>query len=235
MNSRLTKILIKEISIVDEPAVKPFIFFKNADNDASASAGLVDEPTYKPSAHTYTDEFGVTCLLKSAPEKVAKQNGLKWPSISGRTGQFQKAVPLLKADVKDQQIVYGIVYSPDEEDLQGDTASADEIRKAAFSFMEGDQCFKINHSKKTMVHILETYLAPCDFEIEGKTVKKGSWVLAARVLSKSVWQKIKDGTLTGFSMAGIADAEPLKKSDSPEDDDEIVDDELLWPSFQGAV
>lgn len=120
---------------------------------------------------------------------------------------FEKYVSvyaLNKAD-KDEQIVMGVVYEPDETDSQGDTANEKEIRKAAYQFMEEVQKFKVMHKgNKVKVKVLESYVSPADFTIEEQSIKKGSWLLTVRVLDKKIWKAIKDGKLTGFSMAGYA-------------------------------
>ena len=120
---------------------------------------------------------------------------------------FEKDVsvyPVDKAD-DDEHIVYGVVYEPDEEDAQGDMANEIEIRKAAYGFMEKVQSFKVMHKgKKVKVKVLESYIAPVEFKMALQTIKKGSWVLSVRVLDKKIWKAIKDGDLTGFSMAGYA-------------------------------
>lgn len=131
-----------------------------------------------------------------------------FPSLSSHMNEdaeeIEKQVAILKAN-EDEHIVCGVVYAPDEIDSQGDMASAKEICKAAHGFMEKVQTFKVMHKgQKQDVKVLESYLAPVDFEINDTTVKKGSWVLSVRVLSEKIWKQIKDGTLTGFSMAGMA-------------------------------
>jgi hypothetical protein len=106
---------------------------------------------------------------------------------------------------KDERIVCGIVYEPNSVDSQGDQASADEIKKAAYGFMEHAQAFKVMHKgKKVNVRILENYIAPVAFKIGDRQVKKGSWVMVARVVDKKLWKAIKGGELTGYSMAGYA-------------------------------
>ncbi len=120
---------------------------------------------------------------------------------------FEKDVSVYPVDKADdeERVVYGIVYEPDEEDAQGDMANEIEIRKAAYGFMEKVQLFKVMHKgKKVKVKVLESYIAPVEFEMASQTVKKGSWVLSVRVLDKKIWKAIKDGDLTGFSMAGYA-------------------------------
>lgn len=121
--------------------------------------------------------------------------------------KFEKFVSVYQIDKtdKEEHIVCGIVYEPDTEDAQGDMASEIEIRKAAYQFMEDVQVFKVMHKgKKVKVKMLESYIAPADFTIASQSVKKGTWVITLRVLDKAIWKAIKDGKLTGFSMAGYA-------------------------------
>lgn len=109
-----------------------------------------------------------------------------------------------KAD-EDEHIVCGIVYEPDVVDSQGDKASEREIRKAAYRFMEDVQSFKVNHQGKNIkAKVLESYIAPDNFKVSSKKVKKGTWVLTLRVFDEDAWEAIKKGDLTGFSMAGTA-------------------------------
>ena len=146
--------------------------------------------------------------------EVEKSGNALWPSISGRViksgdsesddGRFEKSIPIFISKA-DEQIVSGIVYEPDVEDAQGDSANAAEIQKAAFDFMQSVQTFKVNHKgRKTNIAILESYVAPTDFTVGKRKVKKGSWVITAKVNDKKIWEDIKAGKLTGFSMAGHA-------------------------------
>jgi len=115
---------------------------------------------------------------------------------------IEEIIPVKKGD---EQIVYGIVYSPDTVDAQGDQANAAEIKKAAYHFMENVQTFKVMHKGRNVkVKILENYIAPVDFTIEKREVKKGSWVLVTRIIDKKLWKSIKAGKITGYSMAGYA-------------------------------
>lgn len=52
--------------------------------------------------------------------------------------------------------------------------------------------------------ILESYLAPTSFALEGAQVRKGTWLLAMRVLDDDLWSQVKSGELTGLSMGGSA-------------------------------
>lgn len=118
--------------------------------------------------------------------------------------EFHKMI-IKKAEGDDpERIVFGIVAEPHEEDTEGDWESAEDIQKALYNFMGGGAIFKMNHSGGAVdAKLLEAYIAPVDFQIEGKVVKKGSWVQALRV-DADIFSKIEKGELTGFSMAGTA-------------------------------
>ncbi len=122
------------------------------------------------------------------------------------------SVGLVKGvDPNDERYVLGVALAPETEDSQGDVYSADEVRTAAHGFMErgGDLFFMHKRPlSSTEVKVIETYLAPVDFEIGGRTVKKGTWLIALRVLSDELWGAIRAGELTGLSIAGSARTEP---------------------------
>jgi len=122
----------------------------------------------------------------------------------------------IQKDNQDEHIICGVVYEPDELDLQGDQANEEEIRKAAYYFMEHGQNFGHNHDTNTItwaqgenpiVKVLESYIAPVTFQmacLDGhkEKVKKGSWVLTSRVIDEDLWSKVKAGEIAGYSMAG---------------------------------
>lgn len=165
----------------------------------------------------FTGEYMPVRLDK---DKVKKSDQPLWPSLSvdddegdddenddSNDGEsFEKDVPIF-IEKADEHIVCGVVYSPDEVDAQGDSASAEEIKKAAYYFMEKTRQFKVMHKgKSTKTEILESYLAPQALTIGDRKIKKGTWLITVRVNDPRVWKKIKNGTLTGFSMAGYAKA-----------------------------
>lgn len=111
---------------------------------------------------------------------------------------------IVKKD-ESQQIVYGIVYEPDVEDAHGDFMTAAEIEKAAHIFMKEYQNIDKQHDFESEVgKVIESYIAPADFEIGGQQVTKGSWVMAVKV-EDEMWGLIQKGEFTGFSLAGMAE------------------------------
>jgi len=162
----------------------------------------------KPFKFIYKTDFEGSCLplYQLILSSVGKLEKVEIKNNEDEGEHFNEPIEIIPIDKGgDEHIVYGIVYEPDTEDAQGDKASAAEIKKAAYDFMEHCQDFKVMHKgKKVKIKILENYIAPVNFSIGKRKVKKGSWVLVTRVLDKDVWEDIKSGKLTGYSMAGYA-------------------------------
>ena len=52
--------------------------------------------------------------------------------------------------------------------------------------------------------IVESYLAPTDLEINGRIVKQGTWLMGIQ-WQPEVYEKIKKGDFTGYSMGGTGE------------------------------
>jgi DNA adenine methylase len=114
---------------------------------------------------------------------------------------------LLKAEEDgEERFVLGEVLVPEDVDAQKDIYSAAEVRKAAHVWMEEYGGLGLQHSVRVddRVKVLETYVAPADFELDGEKVKKGSWLMAVRILDDAIWNDVKAKRLTGFSIGGSA-------------------------------
>ena len=44
------------------------------------------------------------------------------------------------------------------------------------------------------------------------TFPKGTWIMYVRVISDTLWEKVKTGELTGWSIAGLARVTELRKT-----------------------
>lgn len=110
----------------------------------------------------------------------------------------------------EEQYVLGIVLEPLKEmgakDSQADMYSADEVRKAAYLFMQEFGNLGLQHQKyiNGRVKILENWITRDDAVIDGQPVAKGTWLLGVRVVDTALWAAIKDGSITGFSIGGSA-------------------------------
>ncbi|MEC0552315.1 XkdF-like putative serine protease domain-containing protein [Bacillus haynesii] len=124
---------------------------------------------------------------------------------SEKQPDFQKEIKVLTKAEDEKKLVYGIVYEPDTPDAHGDFMTAAEIEKAAHGFLKDAREIDKQHDFQGGVgEVVESYVAPADFEINGEVIKKGSWVLVTKA-SDEVWEQIKKGDITGYSMAGTAE------------------------------
>lgn len=129
---------------------------------------------------------------------------------------------ILKADA-DSHFVTGIVYEPMVEDTQGNYMTEDEITKAAYWFAKNGNQVDLQHcfEKCDGAAVVESYVAKCDMEIEGETIKKGTWIMTMEISDADVWESIQKGNITGFSMGGMGvyseeDVElPVEKQEGP--------------------
>lgn len=111
---------------------------------------------------------------------------------------------ILKQDAS-QQIAYGIVYEPLVKDAHDDYMTAEEIEKAAHIFLKDYRQIDKQHDFTSQVgDVIESYIAPADFELGGQLVTKGTWVMAVKVADE-VWSGIQKGEFTGFSLAGMGE------------------------------
>lgn len=141
-------------------------------------------------------------LLNEDPQVVAK--GIEsWTAIADVTAKLHKAD-------SEERFVLGEVLVPEDVDAQKDIYSADEVRNAAHKFMEDYRNVGLMHRSlvNTGAKIVESYIAPCDFTVGDAKIKKGTWMLAVRVLDEKLWKAVKGGELTGFSIGGSAQRVP---------------------------
>jgi hypothetical protein len=125
---------------------------------------------------------------------------------------LQRPIPVFKTT--EDRFVLGIVLEPTKElnqpDSQNDVYSADEVREAAYGFMEDYQAIGLQHRDDITDHvrILLNWITLEDTVISGQDVAKGTWLLGLRILDDALWQSIKDGDITGFSIGGVANRQP---------------------------
>lgn len=110
---------------------------------------------------------------------------------------------------EDRQIIKTSILTPGVPDREGDILAADNIENVAFDFMENHQRVDEMHDEieRPEHSIVESYIAPEEFELGDSTVRKGSWVLSLK-LGDDAWQSVKDGTYTGLSIGGTGERYP---------------------------
>lgn len=124
---------------------------------------------------------------------------------SEKQPDFQKEIKVIAKADDAQRLVYGIVYEPNVADAHGDYMTPAEIEKAANGFLKDAREIDKQHDFQGGVgEVVESYIAPSDFEMGDEMIKKGSWVLVTKA-SDEIWEQIQKGEITGYSMAGTAD------------------------------
>lgn len=104
----------------------------------------------------------------------------------------------------EKRLVTGVVMEPGEFDAHGDITMAEEIEQAAYVYMLNSQVVGDQHSQPAPAKIVESYIAPADFEMGGQAVKQGSWIMTVKVEDDEMWEAVKSGDYTGFSIGGFA-------------------------------
>jgi len=108
-----------------------------------------------------------------------------------------------------ERLVYGIVYEPYSEDLDGDWMTPEAIRKMAHDWMLKHQAYKIMHkTPDDRIKPVESFIAPVDFRLGNRLVRAGSWVLVSKIFDDKIWQMVLDRRLRGYSFGGRASIKP---------------------------
>lgn len=129
--------------------------------------------------------------------------------------------PILKVD-EDKHLVTGVVYAPDVVDSQGEYMEAPAIEKAAHDFMASSRKMDERHNfvSNDSVSVVESYVAKADTEVDGQPIKKGTWLITAKVNDDNLWAAVKKGEYRGFSMGGTGTREEVEVEETAVKKDE---------------
>ena len=129
-------------------------------------------------------------------------------TVTKKARREPDGVPFLKNE--EQRIVGGVVYYLDEIDAQGDFMdSYDEMHAAMRSWMVGGHVMKVMHRGYPVeTPLIECFLAEGLCKKGGHTLQKGDWYISNYIPDDAdeLWQSIKAGEITGYSMGGRASA-----------------------------
>lgn len=197
--------------------IQTLIFSKDAFDSAAAAQAWAKQHAFRSDK---VDETGDSYRLRqvdpsefdeSSFRTITITDGVKavvgQPKAQKRDDEEERVVKLLPVEkAEDKQIVLGIVSEPDTVDAQGDTISAEEIENAAHEWLAKYQDRGYMHQKivNGKIEIFESYVVPVTFSVGGQQVKKGTWLLMYHITDGDLWQQIKSGKLTGFSLGGFA-------------------------------
>lgn len=126
---------------------------------------------------------------------------------------FEKDVKVMINKGDEKRLVYGVVYEPNTPDAHNDMMEAEEIEKSAHTFLKEYRNIDKQHDfQEGYGEVVESYVAPQDFQVGEETIAKGSWVLVTKA-DEDTWESIKKGEITGYSMAGLAEVEEVEKQE----------------------
>ena len=121
-------------------------------------------------------------------------------------------VPIAKVNEELREVT-GVVLQPEVTDAQGDIMDADVIAKAAGSFLanfnKNTKLGYMHNQFNKRFELRQSFIAPDNMVIANKTVKKGAWLMVVKVLDDKVWESVKKGKITGFSIGGKAKVKKL--------------------------
>ena len=149
-----------------------------------------------------------TVLQKSADKKRYTLGVVYEPDSEDTQGDFMKAADIeasawdfmarLQTLAKSGAVILKSAQSAGTDGVEIDVTDADEILKG-----EGldDQHLQLDDHLGVIV---ESYIAPVDFTVNGQSVKKGTWLLGVR-WTEEMFAKIEKGERTGLSFYGTAD------------------------------
>ena len=196
---------------------RPLLFIANYDirkrkrarwaRRQNAAAARGDRPTHETPS-------------PSPPAQAARPD----PTQDQKMAPFYKRVvdlaqPIIKHGSEEERFTLGVVLEPDVVDAQNDRYSKEEVRRACHRFAEFYLNAGLMHRELAngRIVILENYLAPCDFVAEnGEHVKEGTWLQGRGYRDDEIWQKVKNGELTGLSIGGSAIRKPMENTKDTE-------------------
>lgn len=130
--------------------------------------------------------------------------------------QKKQSRPYVKMDMAiekandELQIVYGWanvseVHNQPIKDLQGDIIESEILEKAAYDFMENSRRADKAHKEQGVGVVVESmYFSKEKKDMLGIDLQNTGWWVGIKVLDKSLWQDIKDGKYSMFSIGGWA-------------------------------
>ena len=123
-------------------------------------------------------------------------------------------LPITKSVNEELKQVTYVAMIPDSTDLHGDYTSEEEVRKAKESFNRSNMQANLFHVAMTdTFSVIESYLAPVDFSLDDKFVKKGTWLMTLQVNDDNVWSLIKSGEINGISIGALASVEKIEEEE----------------------
>ena len=122
----------------------------------------------------------------------------------------QNNVPVIKALNEELMQVTYVAMLPGV-DLHLDEVDLETVRLAKESFNKSAMRPNLFHVTMTdSFEVIESFLMPCDAELNSQFVAKGTWLVTLQVYDDDVWQMIKNDEITGLSIGAMALTEKIE-------------------------
>ena len=122
----------------------------------------------------------------------------------------QNNVPVIKALNEELMQVTYVAMLPGV-DLHLDEVDLETVRLAKESFNKSAMRPNLFHVTMTdSFEVIESFLMPCDAELNSQFVAKGTWLVTLQVYYDDVWQMIKNDEITGLSIGAMSNVETLQ-------------------------
>lgn len=149
-------------------------------------------------------------------------------------------VHISKAD-SEKRIVYGVVLDPYQHDTQGDWVPPADCEASAHDYMEHSRVVGLQHSAVADAVVLESWLWPYpsadDYnkamrnephkafaaKFGSDVVHSGAWVMGTKVYNMKIWDDIKAGNITAYSIGGVGIRSPVAGDKSPIPEVEFIE------------
>lgn len=150
-----------------------------------------------------SDERCMASAWSALEKQGFKKEGDKWIKVKKEFVEKEYTCSVFKSD-GEKRLVTGIVMEPDAIDAHGDFTRAEEIERAAHKFLVQSRTVGLQHRKQAPCSVVESYITQSDGEMNNSPVRKGSWVMTVKVHDDKIWEGVKSGEFTGFSIGGLA-------------------------------
>lgn len=134
--------------------------------------------------------------------ETAGESDCEGKAVRQANGAVSKDLTVFKKD-REKQIVYGVIFEPDFVDSHNEFMGKEDIEEAAHMYMLTDRIIGLSHKKdiSNKVSLVESYIAPVDFEFNGKLIKEGTWVVALKIWDGDLWDETEN-KIVGLSAGG---------------------------------
>lgn len=115
---------------------------------------------------------------------------------------------------EEEQFILGRVMIPGKIDADGEVINKEETEKAAHRFLRNSHTIGLVHKHYSPdTYLVENYIAPVDFEKNGKEISAGTWIAGVKIENDEIWKAIKEEKLKAFSVGGWANKVPLNEEE----------------------